>query len=199
MKPKIYLTAALAATALNCATPPANASSEPILGEIMMVGFTFCPRGWANADGQLLPIADNEALFSLFGTTYGGDARTTFGLPDLRGRAPIHVGAGPGLTDRGQGERSGEEQVTLSASQLPAHNHMINTTGTERNSADPGGALLVTLPEKSQIYSTSGTATSQMRSDAVSSAGGGQSVNNMPPFLTVRFCVALQGTYPSRN
>ena len=199
MKLKACLMVAVATMALPLAALPAKAGNAPFVGEIMMVGYNFCPRGWANADGQLLPISQNTALFSLYGTTYGGDGRTTFGLPDLRGRVPVHLGHGPGLTDRRLGERSGQENITLNVNQLPSHNHQLIATDAERNTHDPKDALLAALPPSSNIYSTRGKANVQMNNGSVSLAGKGQSVNTMPPFLTIRFCVSLQGTFPSRN
>ncbi len=199
MKLKTCLTALLGVIAFALTTPAAKAQSEPFIGEIKMVGFTFCPRGWEHADGKLLPISQYQALFSLYGTTYGGDGRTTFALPDLRGRVPMHVGQGPGLRPYRQGDRGGQEQVTLTQSQMPAHNHQINTTDKTRNAPDPKGALLVKLPKKNDIYSTKGPVSGQMRDDTVSAAGGSQPVNTMPPFLVVRFCVAVTGIFPSRS
>ena len=190
---------ALIAAALFTFTAPAAQAQEPFIGEIKMVGFTFCPRGWEHADGKLLPINQYQALFSLYGTTYGGDGRTTFALPDLRGRVPMHVGQGPGLSQRRQGDKSGREGFRLTRAQLPAHSHQINTTDKARNAPDPKGALLVKLPRKNDIYSTTGPVSGQMRGDAVTSAGGGQPVNALPPYLVVRFCVAVTGIFPSRS
>ncbi|MEO0558929.1 MAG: tail fiber protein [Bacteroidota bacterium] len=148
-----------------------------------MVGFNFAPRGWALCDGTLLPINQYQALFSLLGTIYGGDGRTTFALPDLRGRMPMHVGTGPGLSPRSQGQRSGSETETLTTGQVPAHSHPVSQvqvrgTGSETVGLATGGD-----------QGTSATATS----------GGGQSHNNMPPFLVVNFVIALQGLFPSRS
>ena len=117
-------------------------ASEPFIGEIRYFGYTFCPRGWANADGQLMAISSNSALFSLLGTTYGGDGRTTFGLPDLRGRSPLHVGNGPGLTPRSLGEKSGEETVTLTTTQIPSHSHTLMASTDGATTSEPGGKLL---------------------------------------------------------
>ena len=157
-----------------------------------MVGFTFCPQGWAEANGQLLPISQNTALFSLFGTTYGGDGMTTFALPDLRGRVPIHAGAGPGLTPRNLGSRSGTEAVTLSESQMPSHTHTVNAYSVEGDSAAPTGNIPAKSGAGDPDYSSSAPDTT-MNAGTVSNTGGGQSHDNMPPFLTIRFCVALQG------
>ncbi len=168
--------------------------SEPFIGEIKMVGFNFPPRGWAFCDGQLLAIAQNTALFSLLGTTYGGDGRTTFGLPDMRGRFPTHVGTGPGLSPRVSGQRSGTETHTLSQNQLPAHSHVVNlAAGTEGDSNDPAGRLLAVTDDRNYVSGSGGA----MGSTA--NTGGGQSVNHMPPFLVVHFCIALVGLFPSRS
>jgi microcystin-dependent protein len=171
------------------AQPQEAHAQEPFIGEIRMVGFTFCPQGWAEADGQILAIAQNTTLFALFGTTYGGDGTTTFALPDLRGRVPIHVGNG--------GSQGGTEAVTLSESQMPSHTHTINAYSLEGDSAVPTG----NLPAKSGIgdpdYSSE-TPDTTMDADTVSSTGGGGSHDNMPPFLTIRFCVAMTGIFPSR-
>lgn len=181
--------------------------SEPFIGQIQMFGFNFNPRGWANCDGQLLSIAQNSALFSLLGTTYGGDGRTTFGLPDLRGRAPIHTGQGAGLTNRQLGSRSGSERVTLTEAQLAAHDH---TASSVANAVVPGGNSndannnfwADDIGVSSGTYHT-GPANASMNAAAVTTtvnnAGGGQSHENMQPFLTVRFCIALTGIFPSRN
>lgn len=193
----LFAAAALAGAAIMPTAKPAEASGEPLMGEIMLTGITFCPRGWADANGQLLPIAQNTALFSLFGTTYGGDGRTTFALPDLRGRVPIHLGQGPGLSNRVQGSRGGSETNTLTVGQLPSHSHALNATSENGTTPDPSGNLLAN-DGNDRIYA-SGTPNTQMASSAVGNAGSGQAVNNMQPFVTMRYCVALQGIYPSRN
>jgi len=181
--------------------------SEPFIGEIRMVGFTFAPRGWANCDGQLLPIAQNTALFSLFGTIYGGDGRTTFALPDLRGRVPIHTGNGPGLTSRTQGSRSGAERVTLGVNNLPAHNHAATSTancnGVAGNSNDAVGNFWADDAGVSSGTYHTGPSNATMNAGAVqttvANTGGGQAHENMQPFLVIRFIVALTGLFPSRN
>jgi microcystin-dependent protein len=175
----------------------AQAGAEPFIGEIMMVGYTFCPRGWAEADGQLLPIAQNTALFSLYGTTYGGDGRTTFALPDLRGRVPMHVGNGPGLSPNTLGQKGGSETNTLTANQMPAHVHSLNATSAASASGDPTGNLPANTG-RTFTYA-GGAPNAQMSGSAVGNTGGGQAVNNMQPFQVIRFCVALQGIFPSRS
>jgi microcystin-dependent protein len=176
---------------------PAAAQDEPFLGQIMMVGYTFCPRGWTEADGQLLPISSNSALFSLYGTTYGGDGRTTFALPDLRGRVPMHTGSGPGLSPRQMGQAGGTETNTLTAGNMPAHSHSLNALSANGTTPAPGGNLIAGAGR--EVIYGSGTPDAQMSGNAIGSAGGGQAVNNLQPFQVVRYCVALQGIYPSRN
>jgi microcystin-dependent protein len=189
--------AIIAGIALTGATTPAKAGAEPFIGEIMMVGYTFCPRSWAEANGQLLPISNNTALFSLFGTTFGGDGRTTFALPDLRGRVPMHLGQGSGLLNRALGQQGGSETNTLTANQLLAHSHSLNGTTAAANAVDPLGNVLANTG-RSDTYTTSAP-NAQMSSGAIGATGGGQAVNNMQPFLTIRYCVALNGIFPSRN
>lgn len=183
-------------------TAPAHAGVDPFVGEIMIVGYTFCPRGWANADGQLLPINQNQALFSLYGTTYGGDGRTTFALPDLRGRAPIHFGTGPGLTTRALGSRSGTETNTMTEAQMPSHTHTggIQTTDTAANSRNAKSDAFGFDDQNTYVDGTNPSA-NFMRNVTVliQNKGGGQAQNNMQPYLALRYCVALQGVFPSRN
>ncbi len=178
------------------ASKQAHAGDEPFIGEIMWTAISFCPRGWAAADGQLLPVAQNEALFSLLGTIYGGDGRTTFGLPDLRGRVPIHVGQGSGLSDHTQGNKGGQEQVSLNANQMPAHSHILQASSNATTN-DPGGSI--PGRSKQKIYDTPGRTTVSMAASAVTTSGNGQAHENRPPYLTIRACVALTGLYPSRN
>jgi microcystin-dependent protein len=177
---------------------------NPFIGLICMFGGNFAPRGWAFCDGQLLSIAQNTALFSILGTTYGGDGRTTFALPDLRGRVAIHPGNGPGLTPRNLGQRGGTETNTLNQTQLPSHNHTASGTvnlGTASNAASGSGAFLP-ISTGANFYSTAAGA-AQMNAGAVSvtvgNTGNNQPVNNIQPFQCVSFIIALQGTFPSRN
>lgn len=172
--------------------------SEPFIGEIRMVGFNFAPTGWALCNGQLMSIAQNQALFALLGTTYGGDGVQTFGLPDLRGRAPLHFGQGPGLTPRTQGEKSGSEVVTLLQNQMPAHNHLLNAAGTAGNVSSPQNALPAASDDGSTPYSTANP-TITMNPLATGITGGSQPHENMPPYLVVNFVIALNGIFPSRN
>lgn len=165
--------------------------SEPFLGEIRLAGFNFAPKGWALCNGQLLPISQNMALYTILGTTYGGDGATTFALPDLRGRVPIHFGGGRNL-----GERSGEEGHTLSIAEMPLHFHQLNGSSTPANSAIPSGK--VPARGASNFYGQFGTPT-PMGAGSVRPAGGSQTHENMAPFLTLSFIIALQGLFPSRN
>ena len=173
--------------------------AEPFLGEIIMFGGNFAPRGWALCDGQILPINQNQSLFSLLGTTYGGDGRTTFGLPDLRGRVAMHPGTGPGLSSRNLGARGGSETVPLSTTQIPAHNHAANCVVPGGNSNDAVNNFWADDVGVSSGTYHSGPATNTMNSDAIANAGGGQAHDNVQPFQCVNYIIALQGLFPSRN
>lgn len=170
--------------------------SEPFLAEIRMVGFNFAPRGWAFCDGQILPINQNQSLYSLLGTTYGGDGRTSFALPDLRGRTPIHVGSSNG-TNHTIGSKSGEETHTLSAAEMPLHQH--NLKGSTSTADAPIPTNFVLASPNTDVYSNQGGATVTLANGSVSNVGDGQSHENMQPYLAVNFCIALQGLFPSRN
>lgn len=169
--------------------------SEPFLAEIKIFGFNFPPRGWALCDGQILPINQNQSLFSLLGTTYGGDGRTTFALPDLRGRVPVHVGSNNAGGNVTLGQSAGEEAVVLSAGALPAHSHGLRATAAAADSGDPSGNVLA--GSEADLYALPGTLV-EMAPQAVTEAGG-QPHNNMQPFLTLNFAIALQGLFPPRN
>ena len=169
--------------------------SEPFLAEIRIVGFNFAPRGWAFCDGQILPINQNQSLYSLLGTTYGGDGRTTFALPDLRSRTPIHRGNGHTL-----GQKSGAETVTLTAAEIAAHTHAAKASSSAGDNATPAGDMLAEMPAGDVIYRNPETATmTALRSGTVTNAGGGQAHDNMQPYLTLAFVIALRGLFPSRN
>ena len=193
---------ALASTvALNAPDAAADAT-DPIIGEIMLAGFNFCPRGWAAADGQLLAINTNQSLFSLYGTTYGGDGRVTFALPDLRGRAPIHVGQGPGLSNRSLGSIGGTQTETLTLSQLPSHTHRmgIQTSREAGNSTTPRQNAFGESPDNRYYNGLSPQGRFMNPATVtVDPAGNGLSNNNMMPYKTVNYCIALQGLYPSRD
>ncbi|MGB1241229.1 MAG: phage tail protein [Chitinophagales bacterium] len=165
--------------------------SEPFLSEIRIVGFNFAPRGWAFCDGQILPINQNQSLYSLLGTNYGGDGRTTFALPDLRGRTPIHKSNSHSL-----GQRGGQETITLSAVEIPSHTHIPRGNTNAQNHNSPVGNYLGDSGS-SPHYSTD--TPNANASSVTSNAGGGQSHENMQPFTTLNFCIALQGLFPSRN
>ena len=171
--------------------------SEPFVGEIRMFAGNFVPRGWAFCDGQLLAVAQNDVLFSLFGTIYGGDGRTTFGLPDLRGRLPVHAGSGPGLSPRKLGAKGGLETVTLTQAQMPAHEHPANALGTAGDSADPSGRIWAAVTAGTR-YST-GASDTPMHASILAPMGGSRSHTNLQPFLCVNFIVSLFGINPSRN
>ena len=163
--------------------------AEPFLAEIRLMSFVFAPKGWALCNGQLLPINQNQALFSLLGTTFGGDGRTNFGLPDYRGRTPMHVGGSHTL-----GERGGQQAHTLSIAELPAHTHLVRAS----NHSVPG----TTVPDgrylgRANNAYAEGPATTALRPDTVTGIGGSQAHLNMQPFLTISFCIALQGIFPS--
>lgn len=173
--------------------------SEPFVGEIRMFAGNFAPRGYAFADGQLLQISQNDALFALYGTTYGGDGRTTFALPDLRGRVPIHAGsgAGPGLTSRPLGQRAGVENAGVSVNQLPLHTHALTGSTVLATEESPVGNVLAQA--EIAVYSTE-TPLANMNSQAVGDApGGGGTHPNVMPFLCINFIVSLTGIFPSRN
>ena len=171
--------------------------SEPFVGEIRMFAGNFAPRGWAFCDGQLLAISQNDALFSLLGTIYGGDGRTTFGLPDLRGRVPIHAGSGSGLSPRRLGAKSGAETVTLITKQLPSHTHPVKGTNDAVNSTDPTGR--VTASSTTIDLYASVAPTVDFNAAAVPAVGGSRSHSNLMPYLCINFIVALFGIYPSRQ
>jgi len=171
--------------------------SEPFVGEIRMFAGNFAPRGWAFCDGQLLAVSQNDALFSLFGTVYGGDGRTTFGLPDLRGRIPLHQGTGPGLSQRRLGSKSGSETETLTTNQLPSHSHDLNAVTTLATSNQPAGRVLAQA-EGLTIYDDENQ-TASFAASMVGNTGGTRSHTNLMPTLCVNFITALFGIYPSRT
>jgi microcystin-dependent protein len=170
--------------------------SEPFVAEIRIFAGNFAPRGWAFCNGQLLPVSQNTALFSLIGTTYGGDGRTTTALPNLQGRAPMHPGRGPGLTARRLGEKEGVETVTLSEEQMPQHGHTAIVTEEDGRDNDPSNTSWVGAGD--QMWGPAGNMNS-MSDQTLSKTGGSQPHNNLQPFLTMSFIIALQGLYPSRS
>lgn len=172
--------------------------SDPFLGMIIIVPYTFAPRGWAFCQGQILSIAANTALFSLLGTTFGGNGQTTFALPDLRGRVPNGAGQGPGLSNYDLGQVSGAESATLTQNQMPLHNHLVNANNEGSTTASPSGAVPGNTAV-GQIYASAGDGATTMLPTMLSNAGGGQPLQILQPYLTLNFCIALQGIYPSRN
>ncbi|MBU1352541.1 MAG: tail fiber protein [Gammaproteobacteria bacterium] len=171
--------------------------ADPFVAEIRIVPFNFPPRGWAWCDGQLLPLSQNTALFSLLGTTYGGNGSSNFALPDLQGRAPMMPGQGPGLSLYDLGQSGGAETVSLQASEIPSHTHMLRGGDVAGPAvADPSGASLG--PSPARAYANAAPS-EPMGVDAVSVTGNGQPHNNMPPYLTAYFIIALQGVFPPRS
>ena len=167
--------------------------SEPFLGEIRLVSFNFPPSGWALCNGQFLPINQNQALFALFGTTYGGNGQTTFALPDLRGRTPISFSASFAL-----GQTGGEEAHTITSSEMPAHNHVVTGNDAAATTNTPGSTTRLANSSPVNLYSAFSNPTT-MNPGKILNVGGSQAHNNMQPYLTITFIVALQGIFPSRN
>jgi microcystin-dependent protein len=168
---------------------------DPILGTIILFGGTFEPKGWAFCNGQLLSIAENSALYSLLGTTYGGDGITSFALPDLRGRVPVHAGKAAGLTPRSPGQSFGDERVTLGPTQVPSHSHDLIAANVPGDTNLPAGALLA----RSEIYADAASVTVPLNALSISPSGGGQPHDNMQPSLCINYIIAVDGVYPSRN
>ena len=167
--------------------------AQPFMSEIRIFSFGYAPRGWAMCNGQLLPINQNQALFSLLGTTFGGNGQTNFALPDLRGNVPIHTGQGHTL-----GEKGGEQAHTLSIAELPTHTHTLSGTSTAASQPVPTGALLATSAATDPIYAGASSLVA-MSASALGNVGGSQAHLNMQPFLVLNFCIALQGIFPSQN
>ncbi|HMB39372.1 MAG TPA: tail fiber protein [Wenzhouxiangellaceae bacterium] len=174
--------------------------SEPFVAEIRIFAGNFAPRGWAFCNGQLLPVSQNTALFSLIGTTYGGDGRTTTALPNLEGRAPMHPGRGPGLTDRRLGERGGVESVTLSEAQMPNHTHTLRAANSPFGGVQaPAANRTFNRSGGGNAYHPAGSTTVPLSGRALPNTGGSQSHNNLQPYLVMSFIIALVGLYPSRS
>lgn len=173
--------------------------SNPFVAEIRIFPFNFAPRGWAFCNGQLLPISQNTALFSLLGTTYGGDGKSTFALPDLQGNAPMHPGQGPGLSLHDLGEVSGTATVTLLQTETPAHPHALRAGADPSNAQAPNNQVILSRSAGGSAYNPTATGLTQMNALGLSLAGGGLPHNNMQPFLTLNFCIALQGVFPARG
>jgi microcystin-dependent protein len=171
--------------------------SDMFVGEIRMFAGGYAPNGWAACEGQLLAISDNEVLYTLLGTTFGGDGQATFALPDLRGRAPVHMGLGPGLTTKVIGLAGGAESVTLTASGLPSHGHQPAAAAASGTADSPAGAVWATMPDSP--YASAPASRVPMHPAALSPAGGGQPHENCSPYLAVRFIIALAGIFPSQS
>lgn len=174
--------------------------ADPFVAEIRIFPFNFAPRGWAWCDGQLLPLSQNTALFSLLGTTYGGNGKSNFALPDMQGRAAMHPGQGPGLSLHDLGETGGSETVTLLESEIPAHSHGVNVAneGATLNTAS-GNLMARPFGRGNNLYTTVNSGLVAMNADTCAPAGGDQPHNNMMPYLTFYFCIALQGVFPPRT
>ena len=174
--------------------------TDPFVAEIRLFPFNFAPRGWAFCDGQLLPISQNTALFSLLGTFYGGNGTSNFALPDLQGCVPVHPGQGPGLSDRFLGESGGSSTVTLLESEIPAHRHALAASAAAAVARSPSGELFANESGGVNSYADlTGAPSALLAAAACGSAGGGQPHNNLAPYLVLNFCIALQGIYPPRS
>lgn len=196
-------TLAVALSTASFALPDrAEAGTEPFIGEMMIVGFNFCPRGWIEAAGQILPINANQALFSLYGTNFGGDGRVTFAVPDMRGRTAIGEGSGAGLQSARLGAKTGSGTVVMNQTTMPTHNHMVNVTNEDGDKPGPGGKLLAAAPTggtgNETIYSEE-AANRQMSSQMIGTTGGQQQFSVADPTLALVHCIATQGIFPPRN
>jgi microcystin-dependent protein len=171
-------------------------ATSPFIGMLMLVPYNFAPQGWMFCQGQLLPIAENDALFTLLGTTYGGDGQSTFGLPDLRGRVALHQGQGPGLQSYIIGQTGGVESVTLTTNQLPQHSHSAGCTSNGQASSNAGSSVLASGPT---IYNTTNTAPGALAAASIAPVGGSQPHENHQPYLTLNWIISLFGVFPSQN
>ncbi len=173
--------------------------ADPFVAEIRIFPFNFAPKGWAFCDGQLMPLSQNTALFSLLGTTYGGDGKSTFALPDLQGRAPMHPGQGPGLALHDLGETGGSETVTLLESEIPAHSHALMAQASLADSPVATGGAVARVSGATPYVPPAGAQLVTMNANAIAPTGGDQPHNNLQPYLTFYFCIALQGVFPPRT
>ena len=173
--------------------------ADPFVAEIRIFPFNFAPKGWAFCDGQLLPLSQNTALFSLLGTTYGGNGKSNFALPDLQGRAPMHPGQGPGLSLHDLGESAGSETVTLLESEIPAHSHTLMGQGAPGDTNVPAGNSIARAIGATPYQPPAGAPIVSMSGNSLAPAGGDAPHNNMMPYLTLSFCIALQGVFPPRT
>ncbi len=173
---------------------------DPFVAEIRIFPFNFAPKGWAFCDGQLLPISQNTALFSLLGTTYGGDGKSTFALPNMQGCAPMHPGQGPGLSQHYLGEQGGSETVTLISSEIPAHTHQLSGSVEDGTQGSLTNGVTLATSVGGQLYQTNPSSNNvSMAPSSLAPAGGSQPHNNMQPYLTANFCIAMQGVFPPRT
>ncbi len=197
---KILMSAAALAAAAGVSSASQAQTADPYIGDVMVVGFDFCPRGWAAADGQLLPIADYTAAYSLMGTVYGGNGTVTFALPDLRGRVPIHHGQGAGQPNHVPGSRFGSDSYTLTVAQLASHNHSVRAAGdNSANEASPQNHSFASFPSGQPRYASDSSPSKPMDADLVAYTGGGQPFNLIAPSTVIKYCVALQGIFPPRD
>ena len=174
--------------------------ADPFVAEIRIFPFNFAPKGWAWCDGQILPLSQNTALFSLLGTTYGGDGKSNFALPNMQGNAPMHPGQGPGLSLHDLGETGGSETVQLLPSEMPAHSHAMNASGDPADNNQPGGNMAAKpLGRGNSLYTTVTSPLVSMNINELAPSGGGLPHNNMMPYLTLYFCIAMQGVFPPRT
>lgn len=204
MKLKALMASTALVTAGFFANPaPAQAQADPLLGQLMAFGGNFCPRGWAETNGALLPISSYSALFSLLGTTYGGDGRTTFGLPDLRARAPVGDGNGPGIGDYRLGQKGGTTSFTLTINEMPSHTHSgtVAASPADGDTNIPVRNSFAASTNGSNVYLDGDPAINNMHPDTlrINATGGGTAVQKVSPFQAVKWCIAIQGVYPSRN
>ena len=171
---------------------------DPFLAEIRIFPFNFPPKGWAFCDGQILPLSQNTALFSLLGTTYGGDGKSNFALPNFQGNVPMHPGQGPGLSLHDLGETGGSDTVSLLESEIPSHSHALMANITNSNLAAPGPLTCLARSNPGTAYKNTTVNLTQFSDQAVAPAGGDQPHNNLMPYLTLNFCIAMQGIFPPR-
>jgi microcystin-dependent protein len=199
MRRAAVLAAATFAATLAGAPAAFAQASDMYLGQMMLVPYNFCPRGWTEASGQIMNISSNSALFSLLGTTYGGNGQTTFALPDLRGRVPVHVGQGSGLPNVDLGQVWGTPTTTLNISNLPQHNHSLNASAGAPNTGDPTGASLATFTGGASVYDNAGAPTKPLKFNSIGMTGSNIPFDQYQPSLGMRWCIALSGIFPARN
>lgn len=196
---RVFVISSIAALLLFSGHRQARANADPFLGEVSCGGYNFCPTGWLECNGQLVPISQNTALFSLLGTNFGGDGKSTFALPDLQGRAMLHQGSGPGLTPRTVGETGGEATHTLSIAETPAHSHQVLAFPGAGNSQSPANNVWALSSAGIPAYSADPLPRTGMAPDALAPAGGGTPINLLKPYQTLKCCIAVQGIFPARN